>query len=60
MNRKYCDRCKREISMNPVVQCQNPLFRIEYIIPRGNVPIDLCEDCSREFVEWVKKEEEDE
>lgn len=59
MSRKYCDRCKREMNMHPMIQCQNPLFRIEYIHPMGIAPIDLCESCSKEFVEWVRKGVED-
>lgn len=54
MNRKFCDRCGEEISINPIVQVQNPLFEIKQIYPRGMMPIDLCEYCSKKFVEWVK------
>ena len=54
MNRKFCDRCGEEININPIVQCQNPLFEIKQIYPLGGMPIDLCENCSKKFVEWVK------
>ena len=57
MNRKFCDRCGEEININPIVQVQNPLFEIKQIYPRGLMPIDLCEDCSKKFVEWVKSGE---
>ena len=53
MIRKYCDRCKKEMTTNPMAQCQNPLFEIKQIYPKGLMPIDLCEDCSKEFVLWV-------
>lgn len=53
MNRKFCDRCDKEMNMNPIVQVQDPLFEIRQIYPRGLMPIDLCEDCSKKFVEWV-------
>jgi len=58
MNRKFCDRCGKEININPIVQVQNPLFEIRQIYPRGLMPIDLCEDCSKKFVEWVKEQED--
>lgn len=54
MNRKFCDRCGEEININPIVQVQNPLFEIKQIYPLGAMPIDLCENCSKKFVEWVK------
>ena len=55
MNRKFCDRCGKEINTNPMMQCQNPLFEItiKQLYPQGIMPIDLCEDCSKKFVEWV-------
>ena len=53
MNRKFCDRCGEEININPMMQCQNPLFEIRQLYPQGIMPIDLCEDCSKKFVEWV-------
>jgi DNA-directed RNA polymerase subunit RPC12/RpoP len=58
MNRKFCDRCGKEINTNPMmkwIQCQNPLFEIRQLYPQGIMPIDLCEDCSKKFVEWVKE-----
>ena len=54
MNRKFCDRCGEEININPIVQVQNPLFEIKQIYPLGVMPVDLCEYCSKKFVEWVK------
>ena len=56
MNRKFCDRCGKEINTNPMMQCQNPLFEIRQLYPQGIMPIDLCEDCSKKFVEWIKGE----
>ena len=55
MNRKFCDRCGKEINTNPMMQCQNPLFEItiKQLYPQGIMPIDLCENCSKKFVEWV-------
>ena len=55
MNRKFCDRCGKEINTNPIIQCQKPLFEItiKQLYPQGIMPIDLCEDCSKKFVEWV-------
>ena len=55
MNKKFCDRCGKEINTNPIIQCQNPLFEIRQLYPQGIMPIDLCEDCSKKFVEWVKE-----
>ena len=57
MNKKICDRCGEEISLNQWAQCQNPLFEIRQIYPQGAMSIDLCEDCSKEFVLWVTKSE---
>lgn len=58
MNKKFCDRCGKEININPIMQCQNPLFEIKQVYPRGMMPIDLCESCSNKFIEWVKNGEE--
>lgn len=54
MNRKFCDRCGKEININPIMQCQNPLFEIRQLYPQGIMSIDLCEDCSKKFIEWIR------
>ncbi len=59
MIKKFCDRCGKEIWLNPVMRGQSPLLRIEYIKPRGISPVDLCQGCSEEFEEWVKEYEEE-
>lgn len=58
MNRKFCDRCGKEMNINPIVQVQNPLFEIRQLYPQGIMPIDLCEDCSKKFVEWIRRNED--
>ena len=58
MTRKFCDKCRKQISTNPLASCQNPLFEIRQINPPGLVPIDLCEDCSKKFILWVTGGEE--
>lgn len=58
MNRKFCDRCDKEMKTNPIVQCQNPLFEIRQLYPLGMMPIDLCEDCSKKFIEWIRNKED--
>ena len=58
MNRKFCDRCGKEMNINPIVQVQNPLFEIKQIYPLGNMPIDLCEHCSKKLVEWIRRNDD--
>lgn len=41
------------LALRIMMQCQNPLFEIRQIYPQGIMPIDLCEDCSKKFIEWV-------
>lgn len=59
MIKRVCDRCGKEINTNPVVRCQNPLYKIEYINPPGIAPIDLCEKCSKDFEHWLRTEKEE-
>lgn len=59
MIKRVCDRCGKEMNTDPMVQCQNPLYKIEYINPPGIAPIDLCEKCSKAFGFWLKVESED-
>ena len=49
MNKSFCDRCGKEIP-----QFQNILFEIKQIISNGKMPVELCEDCSKQLIEWLK------
>ena len=59
MNKKFCDRCGKEVNTNPIMQCQTPLFEIRLLHPQGIMSINLCEDCSKKFVKWIRRNDDE-
>lgn len=59
MIKKVCDRCKKEFyPPQPWQNCVLPYYRIIKTIdfPLGLIEVDLCDDCIKEFEEWMKNE----
>lgn len=56
----YCDRCKAQIKRECVTIVEGLAYTVSTYDPRGSGggnrhSLELCETCSREFLEWMDR-----
>lgn len=51
MLKRVCDKCGRDI----IHDTKGPIVQIEYMEPKYQLPIDLCQSCTKDLEDWLKK-----
>ena len=54
---KACDRCGADCGVEEAVSFQITSWRIEEPLLPQYMIVDLCEDCAKEFVKFMRREQ---